>query len=293
MATRYGPGGEVVTPNAPSAFTRFRRRLLRNRAVGVGLVVLTAFIVMAVAAPWIAPFDPLEGDLMSRLQSPSAEHPLGTDQQGRDMLSRVIAGSRVALMVGFVAVGIGLLFGGTLGIVAGYLGGRTDAVIMRAMDVILAFPWLLLVIAVVSILGPNLTNAMLAIGITIVPQYARLLRSVVLSTRENDFVQAARALGARDARIVLRHVTPHTYAQTIVLSTVTLGKAILAEAGLSFLGLGVQPPTPSWGNMIAVGQDYLMSHPYLSIVPGVAVMLVVIALNVVGDGLRDALDPKS
>jgi peptide/nickel transport system permease protein len=209
------------------------------------------------------------------------------------MLSRVITGSRIALYVGFVAVAIGLAVGGILGLVSGYFGGTLDAVIMRAMDVILAFPWLLLVIAVVSILGPNITNAMLAIGLTIIPQYARLLRSVVIATREQDFVQAAYALGASHSRVMFLHITPHCLAQVTVLSTVTLGKAILAEAGLSFLGLGVQPPAPSWGTMIAVGQDYLMTHPYLSIVPGIAVMLVVISLNIVGDGLRDALDPKA
>lgn len=270
---------------------RFLRKLFRNRAVVAGFVVLVAFLLMALLAPWITPSDPLDGDLGLRLAPPSAELPFGADHQGRDMVSRVIAGSRVALMVGFVAVGIGLAFGGVLGILAGYFGGRLDAVIMRAMDVILAFPWLLLVIAVVSLLGPSLTNAMLAIGITLVPQFARLLRSVVVSTRERDFVLAATALGASHGRILWAHVAPHTLGQTIVLASVSLGKAILAEAGLSFLGLGVQPPTPSWGTMIAVGQDYLRTHPHLSIVPGVAVMTVVVALNLFGDGLADALDP--
>ena len=271
---------------------RFSRRLFGNPLVTLSFVLLVGFVLVAIFAPYVSPSDPLRGDLRMRLTPPSAEHWLGTDQQGRDMLSRVIAGSRVALLVGFVAVGIGLVIGGVLGIVAGYFGGVIDAVIMRTMDVILAFPWLLLVIAVVSILGPSLTNAMLAIGITFIPQYARMLRSVVLSTREQEFVQAAHALGASTLRTLAFHITPFTLAHTIVLSTVSLGKAILAEAGLSFLGLGVQPPTPSWGTMIAVGQDYLMTHPYLSIVPGVTVMIVVIALNLFGDGLRDALDPR-
>lgn len=282
---------KVQTRGRLEQFMRFRRRVFENPLVTVSFVLLVLFLFVAAFAPQIAPFDPLRGDLRMRLTPPSAEHWLGTDQQGRDMLSRVIAGSRVALLVGFVAVGIGLVVGGVLGIIAGYFGGITDVLIMRAMDVILAFPWLLLVIAVVSILGPNLTNAMLAIGITFIPQYARMLRSVVLSTREQDFVQAARALGASTLRTLVFHVTPFTVAHTIVLSTISLGKAILAEAGLSFLGLGVQPPTPSWGTMIAVGQDYLMTHPYLSIIPGVTVMIVVIALNLFGDGLRDALDP--
>ena len=283
---------EAPSMERGKAFRKLLGRLFRNRLVGVAFAVLIAFIGLAIFSDAVAPYDPIRGDLLKRLNAPSAEHWFGTDHQGRDMLSRVIAGSRVALMVGFVAVGLGLVLGSILGIVAGYFGGIVDVVIMRAMDVILAFPWLLLVIAVVSILGPSLTNAMLAIGLTLVPQYARLLRSVVLSTRERDFVQAAKALGASNLRILALHIAPHTVGQSIVLSTVSLGKAILAEAGLSFLGLGVQPPTPSWGTMIAVGQDYLMTDPYLSIVPGIAVMLVVVALNIFGDGLNDALNPR-
>lgn len=274
------------------AFRRFHQRLFANPVVTVSFIFLIGVILIAGFADQVAPFDPLRGNLRMRLSPPSAEHWLGTDQQGRDMLSRVIAGSRVALLVGFFSVGIGLLIGGFLGVVSGYFGGWLDVLIMRGMDVILAFPWLLLVIAVVSLLGPSLMNAMLAIGITFIPQYARMLRSVVLTTREQEFVQAAIALGASHARTLFLHVTPFTLAQTIVLSTISLGKAILAEAGLSFLGLGVQPPTPSWGTMIAVGQDYLMTHPYLSIIPGITVMVVVIALNLFGDGLRDALDSR-
>ncbi len=283
---------EAPSMERGKAFRKLVGRLFRNRLVGVAFAILIAFIGLAIFSDAVAPYDPIRGDLLKRLNAPSAEHWFGTDHQGRDMLSRVIAGTRVALMVGFVAVGLGLVVGSILGIVAGYFGGTVDVVIMRAMDVILAFPWLLLVIAVVSILGPSLTNAMLAIGLTLVPQYARLLRSVVLSTRERDFVQAAKALGASNLRILALHIAPHTVGQSIVLSTVSLGKAILAEAGLSFLGLGVQPPTPSWGTMIAVGQDYLMTDPYLSIVPGIAVMLVVVALNIFGDGLNDALNPR-
>jgi len=274
-------------------FSKFLKRFFHNRLVTISFVVVVLFIVVAIFAPWIRPEDPYRSNLRQRLVPPSTSHIFGTDQQGRDMLSRVIEGSRVALAVGFVAVSVGLVFGGLLGLVAGYFGGALDAFIMRIMDIILAFPWLLLVIAIVSILGPSLTNAMLAISITIIPQYARLVRSVVLSIRERDFVVAAFALGASHGRLLFIHIVPHCIAQIVVLSTVTLGKAILAEAGLSFLGLGVQPPQPSWGSMIAVGQDYLLSHPYLSIVPGVAVMVIVIALNKVGDGLRDALDPRA
>lgn len=275
-----------------SQFGKFVKRFFQNRLVAISFAIVVLFVLIAIFAPWLRPEDPYRSNLRQRLVPPSAEHIFGTDQQGRDMLSRVIEGSRIALAVGFVAVGVGLAFGGLLGLIAGYFGGGLDAIIMRVMDIILAFPWLLLVIAIVSILGPNLTNAMLAISITIIPQYARLVRAVVLSFRERDFVMAAVALGATHWRLLFIHIVPHCIAQLVVLSTITLGKAILAEAGLSFLGLGVQPPQPSWGSMIAVGQDYLLSHPYLSIVPGVAVMIIVIALNKVGDGLRDALDPK-
>jgi len=271
---------------------RFVRRLFRNKLVAVSLVILVVLVLTAVLAPWITPEDPYRSNLARRLQPPSGTHILGTDQQGRDMVSRVIMGSRIALYVGFVAVGIGIIVGGFLGLITGYFGGALDSVLMRIIDVIMAFPWLLLVITVVSILGPGITNAMLAISLTIVPQYARLIRSVVVSVKEQDFVQGAEALGASHLRIMFLHVAPHCFAQLIVLSTITLGKAILAEAGLSFLGLGVQPPMPSWGSMISVGQDYLLTHPHLSIVPGLAVMLVVVSLNIVGDGLRDAIDPK-
>lgn len=281
-----------ITPRQESQVGKFLRRFFHNRLVAISFVIVVLFVLVAIFAPWIRPEDPYRSNLRQRLVPPSTAHIFGTDQQGRDMLSRVIEGSRVALAVGFVAVAVGLVFGGVLGLIAGYFGGGLDAVIMRMMDIILAFPWLLLVIAIVSILGPSLANAMLAISITIIPQYARLVRSVVLSIRQRDFVVAAVALGATHWRLLRIHIVPHCIAQIVVLSTITLGKAILAEAGLSFLGLGVQPPQPSWGSMIAVGQDYLLSHPYLSIVPGVAVMIIVIALNKVGDGLRDALDPK-
>lgn len=271
----------------------FMQRLFRNWPVRITAVILLIFIAVAIFAPQIMPNDPYQTNLRARFAPFSSEHWLGTDQLGRDMLSRIILGTRLALYVGVVSLAIGLLCGGVLGLLAGFVGGALDAFIMRVMDVILSFPWLLLVIAVVSILGPNITNAMLAIGLTLIPEFARLVRSVALSVRETDYVQAAYAVGASRLRIMAVHVLPHSVAQIIVLSTVTLGKAILAEAGLSFLGLGVQPPEPSWGTMIAVGQSYLRDYPHLSLVPGVAVMLVVVALNIVGDGLRDALDPRA
>ncbi len=271
---------------------RFFKRLFRNKLVLFSLIILIILVFLAIFAPWIVPEDPYRSVLQRRLQAPSWENLFGTDQQGRDMVSRVIMGSRVALYVGFLSVGIGLSIGGLLGLISGYFGKMLDTIIMRTMDVIMSFPWLLLVITVVSILGTGITNAMLAISITLIPQYARLVRSVVVSVREQDFVQGAEALGASHLRIIFIHIAPHTAAHVIILSTINLGKAILAEAGLGYLGLGVQPPTPSWGMMISSGQNYLLVNPYLSIILGIAVMLVVISLNIFGDGLRDALDPK-
>lgn len=271
---------------------RFSMRLFRNRLVFLSLGVLVSFAIIAVFAPYIVPEDPFQSVIQRRLAEPSSELLLGADLQGRDMVSRMIMGSRIALYVGFIAVGTGLLAGGLLGLLSGYYGGFTDTVIMRIMDIILSFPHLLLVIFVVSVVGPGLTNAMLAISLTYIPQYARLVRSVVISVKEQDFVYGAHAIGASAIRTMFIHILPHTIAHLIILSTINLGKAILAEAGLSFLGLGVQPPVPSWGGMIAAGRDYLMVAPHVSIVPGLAVIMVVVSLNIFGDGLRDALDPK-
>ena len=283
---RRGRGGRR------SAAGRALRRLTRNPAVIVALGVLAIVLVCAVAAP-LLPIDPYKSNFAARLEPPSPEHWLGTDQLGRDILARIIAGSRIALLVGFISVSIGLFFGGLLGLLAGmFANTRLDGFLMRIMDVILAFPWLLIVIAVIAVLGPSIPNAMVAIGITLIPEFARLTRSLVLAARSQEFVLAARSLGASRLRIAFRHVMPHCVAQLIVLSTVRLGRAILSEAGLSYLGLGVQPPHPSLGSMIASGQDYLLSAPHASLIPGFAVILVVMALNIAGDGLRDALDPR-
>lgn len=295
------PGASTLDPpgrDDPGQFprrsrsSRVWRRLLRNPLVVASLGLLGFVVVLAIISP-LLPIDPYKTNFLARLQPPSAEAWLGTDQLGRDMLARLIAGSRIALLVGFLSVAIGVVFGGGLGLIAGMMAGTwVDAVITRAMDIIIAFPWLLLVIAVIAILGPSIPNVMIAIGLTLVPEFARLVRSLVLSLREQDFVTAARSLGASQIRIAFRHVLPHCVANIVVLGTVKLGRSILAEAGLSYLGLGVQPPHPSWGSMIAAGQEYLLAAPHLSLIPGCVVMLVVMALNIAGDGLRDALDPK-
>ena len=268
----------------------------------VGLVLLRMILLAlgwteipildTVVAP-LLPIDPYRSNFAMRLHPPSLDAWLGTDQLGRDLRARIIAGTRIALLVGFLSVSIGLVAGGLLGLLAGMVsGGRLDAFLMRCMDIVLAFPWLLIVIAVIAILGPSLTNAMIAIGITLIPEFARLVRSLVMSLGAQDFVLAARAMGASQLRIAFRHILPHCTAQLVVLSTVRLGRAILSEAGLSYLGLGVQPPHPAWGSMIASGQNYLLAAPHVSLVPGLAVLIVVMALNIAGDGLRDALDPK-
>ena len=275
-----------------SALRRALRRLTRNPAVICALIVLAIVLFFAAISPFL-PIDPYKSNFGARLRPPSSFAWLGTDQLGRDLLVRIIAGSRIALMVGFISVSIGLVIGGLLGLLSGMLPNtRIDAVLMRCMDIILAFPWLLIVIAVIALLGSSIRNAMIAIGITLIPEFARLTRSLVLATHNQDFVLAAKSLGASRLRIAFRHVMPHCVAQLVVLSTVRMGRAILSEAGLSYLGLGVQPPHPSWGSMIASGQNYLLTAPHASLVPGLAVLIIVMALNIAGDGLRDALDPK-
>lgn len=269
------------------------RRLLRAWPAALSLVVLVVVVAMAVFAPWVTDKDPNRGDLRARLQPPSAEYVLGTDEQGRDMATRVIYGGRIALQVGVFATLLGMIVGTAMGLVSGYYGGWPDTVIMRLTDVLLAFPYILLVIAIVSILGPDIQNAMIAIGIRIIPEFARLVRSVVLSLRTREYVLAARSIGCSNARIIVRHILPNCTAPIIVLATLALAGAILAEASLSFLGLGAQPPAPSWGSMVARGGEYLVTHPHLSLVPGLAIMLVVYALNIFGDWLRDVLDPQT
>lgn len=249
-------------------------------------------IVSAIFAPLIAPYDPVEQDILSLLQGPSLNHLLGTDELGRDTLSRVIYGSRVSLMVGVIAVSISLIIGSALGLIAGYGRGLIDTVIMQIMDALLAFPTLALALAITAMLGPSLNNTMIAIGITGIPAFARLVRGQVLSLRDLDYVQAAQASGGSNYRIVMQHILPNTMAPIIVQASITIPAAILAEAGLSFLGLGIQPPTPSWGAMLNTARGYIQMSPWLSIVPGVAIFITVLAFNFLGDALRDILDPR-
>ncbi|MDP6778747.1 MAG: ABC transporter permease [Candidatus Latescibacteria bacterium] len=271
----------------------FWRGLRTNRLALVGGGILAGFLLLALTAPLIAPHDPFEQDLYNRLSQPSLTHPFGTDDFGRDVLSRVVHGARISLRIGVVAVMIALVLGTAVGITSGYWGGLIDAVLMRAMDLMLAFPSILLAICIVAVLGPGLENAMLAVGIVAVPQYARLVRASALSVRQMDYVQAARALGAGDLRILSRSVLPNCLAPLIVQSTLGLATAILDAAGLSFLGLGAQPPLPEWGAMLSGARELVLKAPWTLTFPGLAIFLTVLGFNLLGDGLRDALDPRT
>ena len=269
------------------------RRFRRHPGAWIGSFIVIALVLVAAFAPLLADRPPTQQDLRARLRPPSAEQPFGTDEFGRSMLSRVLHGARLSLLTGLLPVAAALVVGSTIGLVAGFFRGRLDAVLMRAMDVLLAFPSLLLALAVVGTLGPGIVNAVIAIAIVDVPQYARLVRSVVLGAREEEYVQAARALGARDGRLMWRHVAPNAIGPVVVQATLGIGFAILAIAGLSFLGLGVQPPVSDWGEMLARGRRYLPDATWLMIFPGLAVSLTVLGFNLLGDALRDALDPKA
>jgi peptide/nickel transport system permease protein len=267
-------------------------RLLRGHLAKIGLVVIAALLGAAALAPAVAPYDPTEQRLERMLERPGRAYLLGTDDLGRDILSRLLYGARVSLLVGVLSVGISLLVGVALGLVAGYRGGVTDELVMRVMDGLLAFPALVLALAITAALGPSLRNAMIAIGIVGIPGFARLVRGQVLSLRAQEYVEAARAAGLGDGRIVLRHILPGTLAPIIVHASLRVAFAVLAEAGLSFLGLGTQPPTPSWGAMLNAGREYLEMAPWLSIAPGAAIFVTTLGFNFLGDGLRDALDPR-
>jgi peptide/nickel transport system permease protein len=267
-------------------------RLVRQRGAAVGLVILAALALMALGAPWLSPRDPIKTAPRDALQPPGSRYVLGSDQFGRDVASRVLHGARISLTVGLISVSIALAVGAPLGLLSGYYGGRLDALLMRAMDVLLAFPGILLALAIVSVLTPGLTNVMIAVGLAAVPGYARLVRASVLSARENLYVEAARAIGGRDLGILARYILPNVVAPIIVTATLGLGTAILSAAALSFLGLGSQPPQPEWGRMLSEGRDYLREAWWISTFPGLGIMLTVLAMNLLGDGLRDVLDPR-
>lgn len=266
--------------------------LVANKLAVVGLVVLALLVLVGVFGRMLAPYGINEIDIANRLQRPSAEHWFGTDDLGRDVFSRVLVAARVSLQVGFIAVGFALAAGVPIGLVAGFYRGRVDSILMRMMDVLFSFPAILLAIAILAVLGPGIGNAMIAIGLVYTPIFARITRGSVLVVSQEVYVRAARSLGARDRRIIFRHILPNVAAPIIVQTTLSLAFAILSEAALSFLGLGVQPPNPAWGRMLSEGRNFFQQAPWMGIFPGVAILVTVLAFNFIGDGLRDALDPK-
>jgi peptide/nickel transport system permease protein len=268
------------------------RRYRGHRAGQLGLAVAGGMVVLALAAPWIAPRNPVAQDLYLGATPPSLAHPLGTDELGRDVLSRVIHGARISLTVGLSAVAIALGLGTFIGLTAGYYGGAVDLMLMRLVDLMLALPSVLLAVVVVAVLGPSLENAMLAVGIVIVPQYARLARATALAIKEEEYVLAMRALGASDARILARSILPNAVPPLIVQSSLGMATAILDAAGLSFLGLGAQPPSPEWGAMMSQGRELLFRAPWVVASPGMAILITVLGFNLAGDALRDVLDPR-
>ena len=297
------PNGMAVALRAPVGVEERQwlvalKRLAQRRTAVFGLAVVVVVLLAALFAPWIVPFDPLEQDINQRLMEPGWQtaagrvHLLGTDHLGRDILARVIFGSRIALVVGLSAVLISGVLGMAIGLVSGYFGGRVDDFFMRLADIQLAFPFILLAIAVIGVLGPSLRNIIIVIGVSSWVVYARVVRGEVLSIREREFVQAAIALGSRDGRVLVRHVLPNAFTPWLVVATLDMARVIIIESALSFLGLGVQPPTPTWGGMLADGRVYLSTAWWLATFPGLAILVTVLGINLLGDGLRDTLDPR-
>jgi peptide/nickel transport system permease protein len=268
------------------------RRLLHNRSALVGGAVLLLIVLIALAAPLVSPYDPIKSNQRLSLTAPSTEHLMGTDRFGRDILSRVIWAGQTSLPIGLVSVAIGVLFGVSLGLLAGYYGSWVDAISMRVVDLLLAFPGILLALAIIAVLGGSLSNLMIAVGIASIPDYVRITRGAVLSVKQREFVVAARVVGARGPAIMLRHILPNVVAPLIVLATLGTASAIITGSALSFLGLGIKPPTPEWGNMLAEGREFLQRAPWVAFFPGAAIMLTVLSINLLGDGLRDTLDPR-
>jgi len=280
--------GNVVTAARPHPL----RRLLRRPSAAIALAVIVAFIGIAIFAPWIAPYDPIATDFAAVRKAPSAAHWLGTDEIGRDVLSRVIFGSRASLLAGVVSVLISLAIGVPTGLVAGYAGGIADMLISRMTDALLACPFLILAIALAAFLGPSLENAMIAIGISATPAFIRLARGTTLAVKAEEYILAARAIGNPPWRVALRHVLPNIVPPLLVQATLAIAAAVIAEASLSFLGLGQQPPEPSWGSMLNTAKNYIDNAPWMALWPGLSIFLLVLSFNLVGDGLRDALDPR-
>ena len=263
-----------------------------NKTSWVGLWLFLLVVVLALLAPWIAPYDPLNQNILERLKPPSGEHWLGTDYYGRDTLSRLLWGARISLVIGLLAIGIAMVIGSLIGLVAGYHGGRLDIIVMQAMDILLAFPSLILGLIIVAMLGPSITNLVIAIALTAIPPFARIARAPTITIKEREFVEAGRALGYSDGRLMFLHILPNILPEILVMGSLWLATAIRVEASLAFIGLSVRPPTATWGGMIREGFENILDSFWLALFPSLAILLVVFALNLLGDGLRDAIDPK-
>ena len=267
-------------------------RMKKSNLAMLGLAIIIILVLTAIFEDYIAPYDYSTNDLKNQFAKPSKQHLFGADEFGRDIFSRIVYGSRISLQVGFISVGIALVFGVTLGALAGFYGGKVDIILMRFIDILQSLPDILMAIAIMAVLGPGLSNLMIAVGLAAIPGYAKIVRSSVLSIKDNEFIEAAKANGSSDIRIIFKHIIPNCLAPIIVQATLGVAYAIINAAGLSFIGLGLEPPTPEWGAMLSGGRAYIRDYPHMTIFPGLAIMIVIFALNVLGDGLRDALDPK-
>lgn len=283
---------EVVTYKKRSQSKEIWRRFKKNKSSIAGMIIITILVLCAIFAEYIAPYDPSKQDYSHTLETPSAEHYFGTDEMGRDIFSRIIFGARTSLTVGLISVSLACFVGSFIGAIAGYFGGKFDSLVMRFMDIFLAIPSTLFNISVIAALGPGIINMMIAVGISNIPRYCRIMRAAVLQVKNQEFIEAARAGGAQDFFIIMYHVIPNAFAPIIVQATLSVGSAIIACAGLSFIGIGIAPPTPEWGAMLSNGRDLLRDYSYITAFPGLAIMITVLSLNLMGDGLRDAFDPK-
>jgi peptide/nickel transport system permease protein len=289
---RTMPPEAEAPPQTRSAVARAFAVFNANKTSWVGTILFLAIVLMAVLAPWLSSYDPIDQDIISRLQPPSADHWFGTDTFGRDVLSRLIWGSRISLIVSVASIALAVVIGGAIGLISGYVGGRVDMLIMQAMDVLLSFPSLIMGLIVVAMLGPDLINLIIAIALTAIAPFARIARAPTITLKERAFVEAGKALGFSHARIIVVHILPNLLSEILVMGSLWMATAVRTEASLSFIGLGVKPPTPTWGGMIRDGFENILDAPWLSIYPGLAILTLVFALNMLGDGLRDATDPK-
>jgi peptide/nickel transport system permease protein len=289
QATKRPPNQNPRLNHWKKVFNRF----IHNKSAVIGGFFILITIIISIFGPMMAPFDPNAQDLVNKLNPPSNDHWFGTDNFGRDIFSRILHGTGITLLVGFASVALGATLGVLLGIISGYYGGKTDSIIMRCMDVLLAFPGILLALAIVSVLGGSIVNVVIAVAISSIPIFARIVRGSTLTVKKLEYIDAMRALGASDRRIIFKHIFPNITSPLIVQATLNIATAILSASGLSFLGLGAQPPTPEWGAMLSDGRNFLYNAPHVALFPGIAIIIVVLAFNLLGDGLRDALDPKA